>query len=409
MSRAASFLVRNWPLKIGAIVLATVLYSGLVLGQNVRTWTGTLPVEAIRPPSGATLLSDVAPVTTIRYRASLEVGLLSPSSFSATVDLSDVSPTPGGPPVAVPVTLIALNPAVQIVDFEPREVQVRLDPVEEREFPVTVTLGTVPDSVTVGPSQVEPGTVTLRGASSRVNAVAAVVARVSIDASALNVDRDVLLTPVDANGNEVPAIEIEPERVRVRIAVAQELATRTLPVVPQIVGAPAPGYRITAVTVEPLVMTVSGEAAIVARLQNAPTNPIDIAGRTTDLEAEVTLALPAGVTASESDRVRVRLTIAEETGTQTFTTGIVLDNESAGMAYGLGLEQVSVTLSGPLRVLQAVSGADLVASADVSGLLPGLQTVPLTFEPPPELEVVSIDPEQLTLVVSELATPAPSP
>ena len=53
MRRVADLIFRNWPLKLGAVVLATILYSGLVLGQNVRTWTGTLPVDVIRPPAGA--------------------------------------------------------------------------------------------------------------------------------------------------------------------------------------------------------------------------------------------------------------------------------------------------------------------------------------------------------------------
>ena len=87
-----------------------------------------------------------------------------------------------------------------------------------------------------------------------------VVARVPIDASALNIDREVDLVAVDSNGNQVPDVEIEPQRARVRIAVARELANRTLPVVPAVVGEPAPGYRIASVTVEPLVVTVSGEA-----------------------------------------------------------------------------------------------------------------------------------------------------
>ena len=38
---SAIFVLRNWPLKLGAILLATVLYSGLVLSQNVRRSTAT--------------------------------------------------------------------------------------------------------------------------------------------------------------------------------------------------------------------------------------------------------------------------------------------------------------------------------------------------------------------------------
>ena len=312
MKRLTDFLRRNWPLRLGAILLATVLYTGLVLGQNVRTWTGSIPVDALRPPANATVISEIPPVTQVRYRAPLDVGVLSPNSFNASIDLSRVDAAAGGPPVTVPVNLIALQQGVTIVDYEPREVQVQLDPVEERMVPVTVTLGAVPAGVNVGPPQVDPSSVTIRGGFSRVSAVSQIVARVSIDASALNVDRDVDLIAVDGNGNEVPSVQLDPERVHVRMAVARELANRTLPVVPLLTGQPAFGYHISSITVEPLVVTISGEAATVEQLESAPTQPISVASRNSDLEATIGLDLPTGISVIGTDQVRVVITIAQD-------------------------------------------------------------------------------------------------
>lgn len=408
MRRVTDFLRRNWPLRLGAVLLATVLYTGLVLGQNVRTWTGTVPVDPIRPPAGATLLADLDPVKTIRYRAPLDVGVLSPDSFRATVDLSRVQAVPGGDPVNVAVTVVALDSRVQIVDFEPRSVEVRLDPVEVRQLPVTVSLGSVADGLTVGPPQTEPSSVTLRGASSRVNAVSQVVARVSIDASALNVDREVELIAVDGNGNQVSNVEIDPQRARVRIAVARELANRTLPVVPVLSGQPAFGYRISAITVEPLVVTVSGEAATVARLDSAPTLPINVDGRTTDLEASIGLALPQGVSVSGSDQVRVTLTIARDTGTRTVQVAVVLDGANSSLTYAPSATQVEVVLAGPVDVLATIDPATLVALADVSAITSGTQTVALSVTPPAGMDVAAILPAQVTVTVNP-ASPSASP
>lgn len=405
MRRALNFLLRNWPLKLGAVLLASVLYSGLVLGQNLRSWSGQVPVDAIRPPTGATLINELEPVTLIRFRAPLDVGVLSPDSFRATVDLSRVEAQAGGPPVPVPITVIALDQRVQIVDFQPREEQVQLDPVQERVMPVTFKLATVPNGVTVGPAQIDPQTVAIRGASSRVETVSQVVARVPIDASALNVNRDVDLVAVDSNGNQVPNVEIDPQRVHVQIAVAQELVTRTLPVVPQLVGAPAPGYRITSVTVDPLVVTVNGEAATVSQLENAPTAPIDISGRTSDLESEVDLALPSGVNVGAT-RVRVVLTIAQETGSQTFHVGVTLSAEQQDYVYTLSVPSVNVTLSGPINGLASLDPAQLLANVDVTGFGTGTKSVTVNVVPPPGFEVASIDPAQVLVTV---AAPSPSP
>ncbi len=412
MRRVAAFVFRNWPLKLGAILLATVLYSGLVLGQNVRTFNGEVPVDQIRPPTDATLINLLEPVTQIRYRAPLDVGVLSPGSFRATVDLSLVVAEPSGPPVSLPVNVVALDPRVQIVDYQPREVQVQLDKIDSRDVPVTVTLGSVPDGVNVGPPQVDPNSVTVRGASSRVQSVAQVVARVAIDASALNVDRSVDLVPVDANGNRVPLVELDPARARVRIAVARQLATLTLPVVPVLSGAPAAGFRITSVNVDPLVVTVSGEEAVVSHLDNAPTEAIDISGRTSDLEAEVPLALPDGVSVTGSDRVRVVLTIAQETGSATFQVGIALSGTSGTLNYSLATSQTLVILSGPTATLQGLDAVSLTATASVAGLAPGNQTIRLAFDPPPGLEVVSMTPAEVSVVISApptVSTPPTAP
>ena len=404
MRRVTDFLVRNWPLKLGAIVFATILYSGLVLGQNVRTFNGTIPVEAIRQPADATMLSDLPPVTQVRYRAPIDVGVVSPDSFRATVDLSRVEAQPGGPAVPVPVSVIALDQRIQIVDYQPLEIEVRLDPVSTREMPVTVVVGTVPDGVSVGPPQVDPSSVTISGASSRVDIVTSVVARVAIDASALNVDREVDLVPVDSNGNQVPNVEMTPARARVRIAVARELATVSLPVVPQVTGQPAAGYRITSVTVDPVVITVSGEEGVVSQMQNAPTEPIDVAGRTTDLEAMVRFALPEGVSVTGNDSVRVVVTIAEETGTRSFAVAVVTDTPQLPTAqYTLGTNQVQVTLGGPISALNAVDAASLTAHVAVSALGAGTSTVDITFEPPSGLQLVDITPPQTTVTVVEHA------
>jgi YbbR domain-containing protein len=380
-----------------------------VLGQNIRTFNGTVPVDAIRPPAGATLLSDLAPVTTIRYRAPLDVGVVSPDSFSATVDLSRVEAKAGGEPVDVPVTLVALDRRIQIVDYQPRSLEVQLDPVAQNQLPVTVDLGTVPEGLNVGPPQTEPSSVNVTGASSRVASIRSVVARVTIDASALNIDREVDLVAVDGDGNQVRNVEIDPSRVRVRVAVARQLANRTLPVVAQIIGDLAPGYRITSVTVEPLVVTVSGEESTVTLLQSAMTAPIDVTGRTSDLEAMIGFALPAGVSVSGSDQVRVVLTISEDRGSQTFRAGIQLTGTQIGLTYAIAAQSVDVTLGGALADLDRLDAATLLATGDVSGLGAGSHAVTLTLQPPDGLEVVAMSPTEVLVDVTPPPSPSPSP
>jgi YbbR domain-containing protein len=401
--RGLGFLVRNWPLKLGALLLATVLYGGLVLSQNVRVWTGVLPVDAIRPPAGAVLLSVLDPVTQVRYRAPLDVGVVSPDSFSATVDLSRVDAQTGGPAVPVPVTVIALKSGIQVVDYEPRTLQVRLDPVETRQMAVTVNMGAVPEGLSIGTAQVDPPTVTVRGASSGVAAIQSISARVTIDASALNVDQQVDAIPIDAAGNQVPNVEVEPSRVRVRIPVARELANRTLPVVPQLTGELPAGYRIDSIRVEPLSVTVSGEAATVGQLESAPTEPIDLTGRTAELDTTVALALPEGISVSGSELVHVVIVIAAQPGSATFDVAIVLDNRQPDMTYTVTPNQLNVILTGPQPILAGLDPQSLLVHFDVADLEAGTHELTPVFTAPARTEVFAVTPTRVTVVV------APSP
>lgn len=313
MRRFAAALSRDWPLKLGAIGLATLLYAGVALSENVRTWPGPVPIEVLSPPSGGSLLEFPGSVGQIRYRAPFEVASrLTSESFRASIDLSVVEPRAGAPPVEVPVRLFPVDPRVEIVDFSPRSVNVRVDQVVTRRMPVTIDYGVVPEGISLGSVVVDPATVVLEGASSRLATVRSVVGLVAIDASGINVDQEVGLEALDGTGALVAGILIRPPGVRVTIAVARQLAYATLPVVPDIRGQVAPGWRIAAVALEPQTVTVSGEEPVIRRLTHIPTAALDLAGISEGMSVESTLALPDEVTAVTDPLVRITISLEEQ-------------------------------------------------------------------------------------------------
>lgn len=401
MTRLGSFLLRNWPLKLGAVLLASVLYSGLVLSQNVRTFSGPVQIEALRQPPGVARLTELPAVTEIRYRAPLDV-IVSPASFSATADLSRAEPRAGGEPVTVPVTVLALDSRVVVVGYEPSAIQVHLDPVESRSFTVQHDTGSVPEGLTIGPPQIEPQSVSVRGPSTRVAAIRSVIARVSIDASALNVDQEVDLAAFDEQGNLVTNVDIEPPRARVRIAVARQLANRTLPVVARLSGDLAQGLRLVDIEVTPPAVTVSGDSSIVTVLDGAHTLPIDLTGRTRDFEVDVPLELPEGVIAIGPTEVRVSVTLVEEAVSRSFQVGLAVNGARPGFDYELGTSHLNVSLGGPVSAIEAIDAAALTASLQVATLSPGRHLLPAAFVPPPGTQLLSSSPAQVLVVVAEL-------
>src|SRR6185369_18045963 len=95
-------LFHNWPLKVAAVGLATLMYGGLALSQNTQTYPGEVPVRVVNQPPNTVLLANPRPVTSIRYYAPSGVAVIG-NSFVATVDLAGVVPKDGQATVSINV------------------------------------------------------------------------------------------------------------------------------------------------------------------------------------------------------------------------------------------------------------------------------------------------------------------
>jgi YbbR domain-containing protein len=408
--RVLELLLSDWPLKLAAIGLALVLYIGISLSQNDRTWPGQVPIEVLDPPQGGAMLDVPGTVSGIRYRAPLDAAVsIANGSFLASIDLGDITPTAGGEPVPVPVRVVALDSRVQVIDYTPQSVNVRIDQVVTRPLVITVERGSVPPGLALGPPVVSPTTAILRGASSRVAAVQSVVARVAVDASGLNIDQDVDLEAIDETGAPVPGVEVLPQRAHVSIEVARELAYATLPVVAVVTGAPAPGYRIAGVTVAPTTLTVSGEEAAVTRLSSVSTLPVDVAGLTGPVEVTVEPDLPPEVSLVSGGPIRVALSIEADAGSRTWQVGVRAEGAHRNRSYALSATTVLVTFGGLVPVLESLDPGTIVAAVEVGELGIGRHEVDVTIAPIDGLELLEVAPASIRVEVSQATAPSAAP
>jgi YbbR domain-containing protein len=410
MRAAVDFVFRNWPLKLAAILLATVLYAGIVVSQNARTWPGRVPIEVLNQPTTAYLIGDLPDVTNVRYFAPLDVAnRIGSASFTATVDLGAVDAADGAPFASVPVVITATDPRVQIVDYEPQRVQVRLDPLVTATVPVEVDRGSIPDGLAASSPTITPETVSVAGPESQVRQVASAVARVRIQPAGLDIDQQVDLVPTDALGERVDQVELDPQTARIRIAVSSQATTRTLPVAPVIRGDPAEGTEVTSIEVSPVSVLVSGDSSALAGLGSIPTRGVSIAGAKADVTRSVALVPPEGVTIDGPTTVQVTVRIRETRETRDYAAGLILSGARDDLIYELSTDRVVVTLGGTTAALNSVDGRVFTATIDVSDLAPGAHLVTVRLVPPTGLSVVSIAPAQVTVTVSRPIVPTPTP
>jgi YbbR domain-containing protein len=409
MTRLLGLVIRNWPLKLGAVALATLLYGGLVVSSSDTPFEGSVPIEAIGVKSDVTILSDLGAVRQIRYLAPDDLGLrLDSASFRATVDLTDVIPSEGRRSVAVEV--VAIDPRIQVLDYEPRRIVVDLDAVVSRVVPVRVVIGPVPSGLDIGDPVAEDAEVTITGAASIVSRAVEVQARIAVDASGIDVNRLVDLLPVDAAGEPLSPVDAEPASTRVRLAIFTDRQTRTLPVRPVVAGSPAAGFEVAAVSVEPLVVAVEGDVDDLVALEVADTAPVTITGATSDIVITTTLELPDGIQALGSPTVTVTVTLRPLTATRTFEAGLLLVGARADRAYALSTDRVLVTIGGSVADLDRLSGAELTVTLDVSGLDTGTHEVSVGANLQTGLTLLSAGPNPITVTITvppSSASPAP--
>jgi YbbR domain-containing protein len=401
--RLVARIVHNWPLKLGAIGLATLMYGGLAVSQNTQTFTGVVPVRIENQPSNTVLLTNPDPVTQIRYFAPTGVPVAT-STFRATMDLSDVQPT--GQVTSVRIEVDSPDGRVRVLSFEPAFATIQLDELITKRVPVKVDHGAAPAGLELGPTTIEPSQVAVSGAASVVQQVVWARADVTIEGSGIDVDQQVELTPIDGNGNAVSPVDVTPSTAHVTIPVFTNRQSKSLPVNPVVTGTPAAGFEIAAVTVDPPVVTVQGDADQLAKLEQVDTLPVPVKGASSDLSETVGLDLPTGVLPVADDTVVVAITMRPVTATRTFSAGVRLVGASSDLTYDVSVKSVLLTIGGSTADLDRLSAASLVADLDVTGLGAGTTDVPVTVVLPAGTTLVAASPENVRVTIT--APPVPS-
>ena len=405
--RVVGFVIHNWPLKLAAIGLATLLYAGLVASQDSNTYPGPITVLPVNQPAGTVITNQWKDVEQIQYIAPADLGRLRADDFRATVDLANVKPD--GNPVSLRVNVTAVDPRVTILDFRPRTIQVILDTKVSKTVKVIVTQSEPPPNLQVGEATVTPPEVVVTGPSAAVNLVVNARVTATIDGSGVNVDRDVTPDAVDAAGEVVTGVNLDPSSVHVKIPVYTNLENRTLPVNPIVTGTPAAGFRIGSVDVSPLVVSVEGDQAQLQDLVAADTAPVPVSGATRDVTSQVAYSLPTGVSVIGDQTAKVTVHIEAVTETRTFVAGIRLDGRQAALQYEASETRVLLTLFGSTADLDRLAASPLVVALNVADLGPGAHDVPVVPSLPSAVTVAATSPETVTVTVTERPTPAPLP
>lgn len=400
---AVNSVRNNKSLALLSLVLALGLWVYVTDEEN-PTVTDLLPmpmtVEPINVPAGLAV-ANVLETVSVRISAPDDLWQrLSVDDLRATADLSGLPAGEHDVPVRVRPARGRSN--LRVVEVFPSRVRVRLEPVTQREVPVVVNIvGSPPLGYELGEPTASPSQVTVVGPKDTVELVEAAVTNINMTGATADIQQTFALTPRNlSRGFTVDGVTLNPANVTVKIPVTQKVFNRTYVVSASLRGSPAPGYRVTAVEVEPAAVTVLGSLTALQALTVITTEDVDIGGATADVVRNARLRLPEGITPYGHQIVLVRVRIGVIDGEVVMSVAPTWQDLPAGLALSYITPAVLVKVVGPLPLLQTLSPQDIVVTVDLSGLTEGRHLLSPRVEVPSELQIGDVQPPQVEVVLT---------
>ncbi len=282
--------VKNeWPLKVISILLAIVLWGFVVTQQLVHT-DKTLPIEAVNAPAG--LVATVIQPPTVKVEFKGRQDAMDKAKLTQTRVVADLAGRALGENSVV--LEIRSEPPGITASVERKVVRVTLDAKSSIQRTVTVeTIGKQAQGFRLQTPHVQPETVTIEGANSELRDVARAVAVVDIWGLTNTVQKEVAVELRDERNVLITGLRIQPAQVQVTVPI-RSVATRTVPITPQLSDPPA-GYEVSSVQTSPSTVTITGEESAVEDVEYIRTVEIsigDLRGRGTFTP---TLVFPEGI------------------------------------------------------------------------------------------------------------------
>jgi YbbR domain-containing protein len=414
LQHAAWFIGRAAVVSVGGNLSLAVLSLALALSlwlfvnerenpKQVETFNSAVPITFVNVPDGLAIAN--ASETSVRVQVEgtqNDIAKLRVGDFDASVNLGGFQKGVAG----VVVSVKPPNSNVNIADVTPLHVDVTLEELRTKEVPVKVSLvGTPQLGFAAGDQTTNPGTVTVSGAESLVALVDSAVAEVPLTGLRVDIDDErVTLKPRDVRGGEISRVTTNPETARVSVKLVQSDFSSEFTVTPTIRGAPAAGYNITGVTVDPNTVIVTGPKDVLQNIdavRGISTEEISVADQRGDVVRQVDLALPDRARMQTNAKVSVHISIAPARGEFSYGVAPQMRNVRAGLAATLSQPSVIVTLSGDLPTLQALAPESIIVTVDATDLGPGLYAITPQVQTPPGTTVARVDPPQVGVGLSE--------
>lgn len=294
-------------------------------------------------------------------------------------DLSRLGPGTHTVPLEVDVAQPDTDSFRRLVSLvQPSQIIVELEPLEAHQKKVVIDLLQTPP-VGFRHDEPEPNVteVLVSGAASRVGQVVAVRGELDLSARRNPVEVDLRLHAVDADGNRIGDVELDPPTATVSVNIARRDDIRQIAVRPNVLLDTLPeGFTLKNQSYDPESIFVSGAPEQLAQISDTLfTEPISLIDRQEGFVTTVPVQLPGDdlFVMSGDNNVTVSIEIIAIIDSRQIenieVAHIGLDND---YAVSIVPKAISAIVTGPVVTVDALSVENIQVIVDLHGLSPGV-------------------------------------
>ena len=394
---------------VSSLILATMLWGFVTLvndPEETQTFAGLqipIPLEGF---DDNLILTSQLPEISVRLTGPESVlEDISPSDIEVSIDADDIDGPTEGQEMRVDIDT---PDGVRRSEANPRFVTViAAEKATPREFTLDIRLVNEPDTPNLQVEEPQPSAsmVTVSGPAPAVGRVARVELPVDIGNHTQTFEESFTPVALDANGTQIPEVVVEPQRILTNVPITAR--GRTVAVLVDIVGQPAPGYQVPERRTIPQNVVLDGPPEVINSIVYVYTQPVDITNATQDVFTSVAIdqsRLPDGVSVLNpvSGEVQVILQISMIGTSQTLPSQTIQVNGlSPGQTASLEPSEVGVVIEASTEQIELLQQGDIVVSVDATGLDPGTYQLRPSVSVPPEMSWIRTDPEFVSVTITE--------
>lgn len=389
------FLENNLYVRIFALFLAVILWIYVVNEQSPRiqrTFTVKLETRNVPPGLVVTQVPDLVEIRVTGLRNTI-LGLVD-RDVRAFLDLQRIEEGEYFLPVKTQIPR-----GVELLQVKPDRVRIELERVISKSVPVRPQVkGTALGQYAVVGAVAQEQNALVRGPRRKVEETVQVWAIVNLNEIRGATRAQGRMVPVNQRGQVISGLEVNPEATLVTIPT---LPVKEVSIRARIKGNPAPGFVVRKVILEPSSLRIAGERGQLERIQTLETENIDLAGISSNLQKEVVVTVPEGVTLIDRNRIKVLVVVGQGEESQVFSgIPVAVHNLPDNWQVKVNPERVDVWLKGPIGLLNQVRPEQISVIVDAAELeREGEVSLAPKITVPAGLNLERIKPDQLLITL----------